>query len=169
MAAAGPLTFANTLSVGHAPLPAGFGSTAGVADESLLSGFVSHAYAPSIRSQGRLASAANFVSAIGSQIIDKSSPGSGLSICAGKPPGSTAARGVAAQDHRSRELNFCAEHPEVFAKLVGQWVALEGETIVASGESLAPVVAAARKRGIKVPFVFRVEQPLPPGYGDLGL
>jgi hypothetical protein len=71
--------------------------------------------------------------------------------------------------HRSRELNFCATHPEVFAKLAGHWVALEGETIIASGLALAPVVAEARKRGIKVPFVFRVEQPLPPGHGYLGL
>ncbi|HUY28456.1 MAG TPA: hypothetical protein VMV27_13665 [Candidatus Binataceae bacterium] len=71
--------------------------------------------------------------------------------------------------HRGRELNFCAQHPEAFAELVGQWVALEGETIIASGLVLATVIAEARKRGIKVPFVFRVEPPARPGHGNLGL
>lgn len=71
--------------------------------------------------------------------------------------------------HRSRELNFCAAHPEAFAKLAGHWVALEGETIVASGLVLAPVVAEARKRGVKVPFVFRVEPPSDESRGNFGL
>lgn len=76
---------------------------------------------------------------------------------------------AATSHHRSKELNFCAEHPEAFAKLVGQWVALEGDTIVASGLELAAVAAEARNRGVKIPFVFRVEEPLPAGYGELGL
>ena len=39
----------------------------------------------------------------------------------------------------------------------GQWVALEGETVVAHGEDLSKVVETARGKSIIIPYVFFVE------------
>lgn len=71
--------------------------------------------------------------------------------------------------HRSRELNFCAAHPEVFADLADQWVAVERETILAFGFDLVRVVREAREKGVRVPFVFRVERAREANWGRLGL
>jgi len=47
----------------------------------------------------------------------------------------------------------------MFRQLVGQWVALEGETILAHGADPVAVVAKAREKGVRVPYVFYVEDP----------
>jgi hypothetical protein len=70
---------------------------------------------------------------------------------------------------RVRELKFASEHPEIFGPLAGKWVVLEGEAIVAHGADPATVVAKARKSGIAVPFIFKVEAPLRTNEGTLGL
>jgi hypothetical protein len=59
--------------------------------------------------------------------------------------------------HRSREMEWRRTHQEEMRKLSEQWVALEGETILAHGSNLASVVAEARKKGVQVPYVFYVE------------
>ncbi len=58
---------------------------------------------------------------------------------------------------RQVELQWRRTHKEVLQRLLGQWVVLEGERIVASGPSLAEAVRQARARGIRVPYVFQVE------------
>lgn len=65
----------------------------------------------------------------------------------------------AAAGHRVRELKFQESHPEAFCPFVGQWVVLEGETIVAHGSDPIRVVAEARSRAVRVPYVFFVEEP----------
>ena len=59
--------------------------------------------------------------------------------------------------HRSQELEWRRSHADVLRAFAGQWVVLEGEDIVASGNDPARVVAEARARGIQVPYLFRVE------------
>jgi hypothetical protein len=70
--------------------------------------------------------------------------------------------------HRSLEMEFLRSHPEIFARYVGEWVALEGEQIVAHGRDPAKVVAAARRAGVKIPFIFRVQPKLAANAGTLG-
>ncbi len=64
----------------------------------------------------------------------------------------------AAAGHRVRELNFQERNPEALRPFVGQWVVLEGESIIAHGTDPMRVVADARSRGVRVPYVFYVEE-----------
>jgi hypothetical protein len=66
---------------------------------------------------------------------------------------------LTARGHRARERDFRVAHPEAFRPLAGQWVVLEGEEIVAHGHNASLVVAEARSRGIRVPYIFLVEDP----------
>ncbi len=60
---------------------------------------------------------------------------------------------------RAVEIEWRRRHPEVLRNFVGEWVALEGDRIVAHGRDLARVVREARGNGIRVPYVFRVDLP----------
>jgi hypothetical protein len=46
-----------------------------------------------------------------------------------------------------------------------RWVALEGDAIIADGGSAAEVVSAARRKGIQLPYIFRVTEER---NGDVG-
>lgn len=61
--------------------------------------------------------------------------------------------------HRHTELHFLGTHPREFYPFVGQWVVLEGETIVAHGTDPVSVIADAKRKGIQVPYIFYVEPP----------
>jgi hypothetical protein len=61
--------------------------------------------------------------------------------------------------HRQRELEWIETHTDEMRRLAGEWVVLEGEDLVAHGKNATRVVASARRKGIKVPFVFYVESP----------
>lgn len=60
--------------------------------------------------------------------------------------------------HRSREVAFQEAHPEVLRPFAGQWVVLEGETIIAHGDDPARVVSDARSKGVRIPYVLFVEE-----------
>jgi hypothetical protein len=60
---------------------------------------------------------------------------------------------------RSRELEWRRTHPEALGAFANEWVALEGEQIVAHGKDALQVVTEARARGIQTPYVFFVESP----------
>ena len=62
------------------------------------------------------------------------------------------------RNHRARELEFRNSHPEAFQPFAGQWVVLEREDIVAHGHDPVLVVAEARSKGVRIPYVFRVEE-----------
>jgi Family of unknown function (DUF5678) len=70
---------------------------------------------------------------------------------------------------RSREMEFLGKYAEKLAGYVGQWVALEGEIIVAHGSDPVKVVAQARKAGVEIPFIFRVQPKPATNEGTLGL
>ena len=58
---------------------------------------------------------------------------------------------------RRREVEWRRAHRKDLELFAGQWVVLEGETIVAHGDDAGCVVAEARLKGVTVPYVFRVE------------
>src|SRR5947209_15597467 len=60
--------------------------------------------------------------------------------------------------HRNVEMQWRRTHGDVLRRYLGQWVVLEGERIVASGASLGDAVRQAREAGVRVPYVFRVEE-----------
>lgn len=48
-------------------------------------------------------------------------------------------------------------HEQALRELVGQWVIVEGNDLIAHGPDPVPLVVAARARGIRVPYLFFVE------------
>jgi Family of unknown function (DUF5678) len=70
-----------------------------------------------------------------------------------RPAASNPPRGT-----RSREVEWRRRHPDAFRSIEGQWVALEGEQIVAHGTDVDDVISNARQQGIRIPYVFLVER-----------
>ncbi len=65
-------------------------------------------------------------------------------------------RGTLVEGYRERELTYERTHPDVLLQYAGRWIALEGETVIASSTNLTQTIADARSRGIKIPYVFYV-------------
>ena len=76
----------------------------------------------------------------------------------------TAARIVTSRD-RTKEMQWIDENRAAYAN---QWVAVEGDRLIAAGTDPLRVFAAAKSEGIQIPFVVHVlpEDPLPfiPGW-----
>jgi len=53
---------------------------------------------------------------------------------------------------REDELQWLAAHSEVLKKHAGHWIALQGPELVAAGEDLVDVLAAARAKGFELPL-----------------
>jgi len=53
----------------------------------------------------------------------------------------------------SKELRWLKEHRHEY---MGQWVALDGDRLVAHGTNAREVFQTARKAGVKVPFIERI-------------
>ncbi len=62
---------------------------------------------------------------------------------------------------RSREQEWRRSHGDLLRTYAGQWVVLEGEEIVAHGDSMTRLVEQARAQGIRIPYVFFVEESRP--------
>ena len=67
------------------------------------------------------------------------------------------------------KFSFVTDNPEAFDSFVGEWVAVDGKSIVAHGRDAASVATTARAGGIEVPFIFRVLPKLKRNEGSLGL
>ncbi len=65
---------------------------------------------------------------------------------------------------RSREYEWLKEHAREYA---GQWVALEGDRLIAHGANAAEVFAAADASGVERPFLLRVEDPDGPPFAGV--
>ena len=70
--------------------------------------------------------------------------------------------------HRQVEQEWRRTHQDVLLGYAGQWVVLEGETIVVHGEDPAQLVKMARDAGVEVPYIFYVDPPRP-GIVKIGL
>jgi hypothetical protein len=58
--------------------------------------------------------------------------------------------------YRKREYRWMKEHKNEYA---GQWVALDGDHLIAHGSSARKVLEEADKLGAKLPFIARVDSP----------
>lgn len=58
---------------------------------------------------------------------------------------------------RAREMAWRRAHEQELRNLVGHWAIVEGDELIAHGPDPGALVAAARVRGIRVPYVFFVE------------
>jgi Family of unknown function (DUF5678) len=56
----------------------------------------------------------------------------------------------------TKELQWIAEHRQNFA---GQWVALNGNNLIAAGPNAKEVYKAARESGVRLPLVVLIESP----------
>lgn len=71
---------------------------------------------------------------------------------------------------REREHAWRRSNRELLQRqYVDQWVVLEGEEIVAHDKDAVRAVEEAKAKGIRVPYVFFVEAPRPPGVVRIGL
>ena len=64
---------------------------------------------------------------------------------------------------RTRELKWIEEHKHEYA---GQWVALDGERLIAASPIRAEISAAVKADGAKLPLIHRIaspDEPLPIG------
>jgi len=57
---------------------------------------------------------------------------------------------------RETELQWLNEHAAEVERLQGKWITVEGDKLIAEGDSFDAVYEAARKKGIEIPFVFLV-------------
>jgi hypothetical protein len=58
--------------------------------------------------------------------------------------------------YRKREYQWMKEHKDEFA---GQWVALDGDHLIAHGSSVRKVLEEADNLGAKLPFIAQVDSP----------
>jgi hypothetical protein len=59
--------------------------------------------------------------------------------------------------YRSREMEWRRTHAHVLRAYENEWVALEGDEIIAHGRDPVRVFAEAKRRGIDSPYIFYVE------------
>lgn len=64
--------------------------------------------------------------------------------------------------NRAREQQWVAQHRDEY---LGQWIALDGDHLIAHGHDARAVYTSAREAGITVPFVVRVEAYDEPSMG----
>ena len=69
---------------------------------------------------------------------------------------------------RHRENAWRRRHEAELATYAGQWVVLEGETIIAHGTEPVRLIEQAKGQGVQIPYVFYVEK-LPQDVVMMGL
>jgi hypothetical protein len=71
--------------------------------------------------------------------------------------------------YRVVENEWLNSHPQELRKCIGEYVIVEGTEIIAHGTDPGKLFEIAKKRGIKTPYIFFVEAPLPPNTYRIGL
>jgi len=57
---------------------------------------------------------------------------------------------------RERELHWLREQKDLFERYQGRWIAIEGDTFIAEGDSFESVYKATKEKNIEIPFIFLV-------------
>jgi hypothetical protein len=57
---------------------------------------------------------------------------------------------------RETEHEWLKEHVAEMERLQGKWITIEGDKLIAEGDSFDAVYEAARKMGVQIPFIFLV-------------
>lgn len=97
------------------------------------------------------------ISSAGRVFIVGTKAGAGY-LCHGElSPNITISYPPGAPAHRSQELEWRRTHGETLKAFAGEWIVLEGKDIVAHGHDPSKVVAEARTKGVRVPYIFYVE------------
>lgn len=65
----------------------------------------------------------------------------------------------ASQGHTNRSVKSLRWLDQNREKYAGQWVALDGDRLIASGSTAKEVYAQARAEGVEIPFVELVTEP----------
>ncbi|MFQ5925469.1 MAG: DUF5678 domain-containing protein [Dehalococcoidia bacterium] len=60
---------------------------------------------------------------------------------------------AAEQESRMTEMRWLGSQRELCVRLAGQWIAVEGERLIAHGQRLIEVLEEARSKGVEHPFV----------------
>lgn len=76
---------------------------------------------------------------------------------------------TATKPRRERELRWLRTHRPELQALAGQWIALDGDVLLASGPDPVEVIREARRKGIRAPFLHRVEFDREAGSVRMGL
>ena len=71
--------------------------------------------------------------------------------------------------YRVIENEWLQKHPEKLRACAGEYVVVEGRRIVAHSKDAAKAIEKAKLRGVKIPYIFFVEPPLPPNTYRIGL
>jgi hypothetical protein len=59
---------------------------------------------------------------------------------------------------RERELAWLAQHRAHLSRYAGEWLIIEGDDLIAHGPDYLAVLKKARRRGVLVPFAYRVPE-----------
>lgn len=62
---------------------------------------------------------------------------------------------------RGNELAWIRQHFHELSQLEGQWIVVEGHSLIASGPTVADVMQQATRSGISNPFLYRVQKTRP--------
>jgi len=65
-----------------------------------------------------------------------------------------APNGASATGFRGVEDEWLAKHPEKLRAVAGEYVVVQGRRIVAHSKDAALALQNARKRGVKIPYIF---------------
>jgi len=57
---------------------------------------------------------------------------------------------------RETEIQWLNQHAAEVERLQGKWITIEGDKLIAEGDSFDAVYEAARKMGVQIPFIFLV-------------
>ena len=71
----------------------------------------------------------------------------------------SAANGKSWHGFRAVEMEWMNKHPEELRKCAGEYVIIEGTEIIAHGKEPAELFEIAKRRGVKIPFIFFVPPP----------
>ena len=75
--------------------------------------------------------------------------------------GATNGEGQGSQAHANRSARSLRWLDENREKYSGQWVALDGDRLMASGPTAKEVYSKAKAEGVEIPFVELVTEPVP--------
>lgn len=92
-----------------------------------------------------------------------------VGVALGSGEAATRASDRSKPTRRDRELEWLRRHQEEIRVLAGQWVVIEGEAIVAVGRDPLEAVQDARRKGVQVPFVCRIEHERSKDVVNIGL
>lgn len=61
---------------------------------------------------------------------------------------------------RENEMMWMGNNKSLLAKLAGNWIVIEGDRLIASSNDFAVVLKESKVRGVEVPFILYVPEPL---------